>query len=255
MIFRVLGCSGSELDRHHPCSFQIGINVLVDMGSAASRLTIGEQAKVSDIFLSHAHLDHTKDITFFAENIFTLSQAPVNIRGTKDTLEKLKAHLLNDRLWPDFTILPNKTKPILQYVPFEVGTPFLVGELEVLGIPVTHPGGCVALFFKSQTGTLLYTGDTGPTEEVWKEVNRRNSDMKAILLETSFPNRLESVAEVSGHHTPSTLYQEMEKIRFKNVPIFVYHMKAPYQGEIVQELDALNDERIRLLEPGMKIEF
>ena len=65
MIFKVLGCSGSECDRNHPCSFQVGNHTIVDMGSASSRLTLAEQSRITDIFLSHAHLDHTKDLAFF----------------------------------------------------------------------------------------------------------------------------------------------------------------------------------------------
>lgn len=255
MIFRVLGCSGSELGRNHPCSFQIGENILVDMGSAASRLALTEQSKITDIFLSHAHLDHTKDIAFFAENIFQTGSRPVKLRGTQNTLDKIRRNILNDEIWPNFAVLPQKVKPMLEYEPFEIQKEFSCGSLKVLAIDVNHPGGCEALFFQSSTGSILYTGDTGPTDKVWEEVNRRKSDMKAILLETSFPNRLSEVAQASGHHTPESFSHEIRKIHLDSVPIFVYHLKAPYQDETVKELKELIDHRVRFLEPGMRIDF
>jgi glyoxylase-like metal-dependent hydrolase (beta-lactamase superfamily II) len=162
---------------------------------------------------------------------------------------------LNNELWPDFTTLPSEAKPILRYEPFEPGKTFRVGDIEVHAVPVNHVGGCVALFLKGERKTVLYTGDTGPTEAVWVEANRRGPEIAAILLETSFPNRLAKVAEDSGHHTPETLERELSKIARKDVPVFIYHLKAPYQEEILSELKEIDDPRIRILEAGMQIEF
>jgi cAMP phosphodiesterase len=255
MIFKVLAASGSELGRFHPCSFMVGESLVIDMGAVASRLTLPEQAKIKDILLSHAHLDHSKDVAFFAENVFTFSVGPVAVRGTADTLEKVRTHLLNDEVWPDFTALPSRSQPILRYEPFETGRAFRVGDVEVFAVPVHHVGGCVALFLKGEEKTVLYTGDTGPTDEVWRETNRRGKEIAAILLETSFPNRLAKVAEESGHHTPETLRRELQKIDRKDVPVFIYHLKAPYQDEILSELKRVDDSRVRILEAGMQIEF
>jgi cAMP phosphodiesterase len=255
MIFKVLAGSGSELGRFHPCSFLLDDSIAVDMGSTASRLSLQEQSRITDILLSHPHLDHTKDIAFFSENVFTLAAKPVTIRGTADTLEKIRKHLLNNQIWPDFTALPSKEKPVLRYEAFENGKSFRVGGVEVFALPVNHVGGCSALFLKGSKKTILYTGDTGPTEAVWEEANRRGDEISAILLETSFPNRMISVAEESGHHTSGTMAKEIRKIKNPNVTIFIYHLKAPYQDEILAELKGIDDPRLRILEAGMKIEF
>lgn len=255
MIFRVLGCSGSESDRNHPCSFLVNGTIAVDMGSTASRLTIEEQSRITDIFVSHAHLDHTKDLAFFSENIFTRVKRAVTVRGTADTLRKLQEHLLNNELWPDFTILPTRADAILKFEPFEVGKPIQMGDLTVHTVDVNHPGGCVGLFFESKDGCVLYSGDTGPTEKIWVEVNRFGSKIKAVLLEASFPSRLDKLAEISGHLTPETLAREIQKFSEVKAPIYVYHLKAPYRDETIKELMAINDARVRILEPGMEITF
>src|ERR1043166_7968430 len=162
MIFQVLGCSGSECDRNHPCSFLVGEKTIADMGSAASRLTLKEQAKVTDIFLSHAHLDHTKDLAFFCENTFQHSKAPVRVRGSEKTLRSVKEHLLNDLLWPDFSKIPKPKKPMIIYEATPPRKSIEVSGMEVFTIPVNHPGSCDAHFFSTSEGTILYTGDTGP---------------------------------------------------------------------------------------------
>ena len=52
--------------------------------------------------------------------------------------------------------------------------------------------------------TLAYSGDTGPTERFW-ELLRAEKNLKALLMEVSFPNREQKLATDSGHHTPRTL--------------------------------------------------
>ncbi len=255
MQFRILGCSGSELERYHPCSFQIGDSILVDMGSAASRLTLREQASIRHILLSHAHLDHTKDLAFFSENVFGQKVSKVQVWATEETAKKVQTHLMNNQIWPDFSVLPDKENPIVQFKTFEERKNFSLEGVEVFTVPVNHPGGCVAFFFSTPEGTIVYSGDTGPTEELWKEINSRGDEIRAILLETSFPNRLQELATVSGHHTPKTLAGELAKIKALEVPVYLYHLKAPYSDEIMNEINALGDDRLRLIEPGMILEL
>ena len=50
MLLRVLGCSGSEAPGQHHCSFLIDETVLLDMGCAASELSIEKQYGITDIF-------------------------------------------------------------------------------------------------------------------------------------------------------------------------------------------------------------
>ncbi|MCB0309298.1 MAG: 3',5'-cyclic-nucleotide phosphodiesterase [Bdellovibrionales bacterium] len=255
MKFRVLGCSGSELDRSHPCSFMVGESILVDMGSGASRLTLEEQLRIKHIFLSHAHLDHTKDLAFFAENVFALRKHPVTIHASTNTLQVLKDHLFNGMLWPDFTKIPSESNPVMVFKEFNPGENITIASVTVTSVSVNHPGGCEALFFASPSGDVLYSGDTGPTTKVWDEVNHRGSKITSILLECSFPNRLDNVAHESGHLTPTLFHQEIKKIISSDIAIYAYHLKAPYRDEIIKELDDLHDQRVRVLEAGMKLDF
>ncbi|MFQ5600445.1 MAG: MBL fold metallo-hydrolase [Candidatus Krumholzibacteriia bacterium] len=255
MILRVLGCSGSQAPGVDPCSFLIDERTVVDIGSAASVLSLEEQCGIHDVLLSHAHLDHVRDLPFLAENIFTRIERPVRIRGTTSTLAKLRNHLLNDAIWPDFASLPTMQKATLQYRPFETSEVLDLGPLEVVAIPVNHPGGCVAFLLQSESGVLVYSGDTGPTDALWEEIDRREGRVAAILVETTFPDRLHALAQVSGHLTPATLRVELGKLRLREVPIYVYHLKEATRSETLDDLQALEDPRIRVLQPGTTIEF
>jgi hypothetical protein len=57
---------------------------------------------------------------------------------------------------------------------------------------------------------IAYTGDTGPTDRFWETMAVH--DVKCLIMETSFPNRLEKLALASGHLTPSLLEKEIAKM-------------------------------------------
>ncbi|UCE03778.1 MAG: 3',5'-cyclic-nucleotide phosphodiesterase [Candidatus Latescibacterota bacterium] len=255
MIFRVLGCSGSQSPSGHPCSFLIDDEIVLDMGSAATVLPHEQQRGIRHVLLSHPHLDHVKDLPFLVDNVFRRIDAPISVYGTASTLAKIRDHLFNDAIWPDFTALPTLEQATLKYHQIGTHEAYSVGKLSVRAIPVHHPGGCVAFLLESEKGILVYSGDTGPTEKLWRAVNADADRITALLVETSFPNRLDSLAEVSGHLTPERLQRELAKLEVGDVPIFIYHVKEATRAETESELKALPDPRLRLLEPGMTLEF
>jgi len=229
--------------------------MLLEMGSAASALSLAQQARIRHVLLSHAHLDHIKDLPFLIENVFRPGGEPLHVHATPATLAALRQHVFNDAVWPDFTVLPTPEQGVLEYHEVPYGQPFDFGDLEVRAVPVNHPGGCTAFLLDSGQGTLVYSGDTGPTGELWEAVNTAAASVRAVLVETSFPNRLNSLADVSGHLTPARLQRELQKLERRDLPVYVYHIKAPTRDETLRELEALGDARLHVLEPGMDLEF
>jgi len=92
---------------------------------------------------------------------------------------------------------------------------------------------------------LAMSGDTGPTDELWRVLNR-TENLKALLLETSFPNKLQKLADVSGHLTPRTLRRELAKFQRNGASILLYHLKPAFLPQLVEELKALPVEVLRL---------
>ena len=225
------------------------------MGSAASQLPLAKQAAVRSVLLSHAHLDHVKDLPFLVENVYRPGGAPLDVYATGATLSALRQHIFNDAVWPDFTVLPTPEEGVLEYHEVVFGQSAQVGALQVTAVAVNHPGGCAGFLLDSGDGVLVYSGDTGPTRQLWEAVNRCTRPIRAILVETSFPDRLHSLADASGHLTPGRLREELEKVDVEDVAIYVYHIKEPTRVETEAELLALKDKRIQLLRPGMDITF
>lgn len=242
---RVLGSHGGIEKGKFATSFLVNDSLLVDAGCAAHRLTLSEQSKINSILITHSHLDHIKDLAFLADNFFA-RENPFKIYGSRKTLEMLKKHLFNDVIWPDFSRLPSKEAPTIKFCEINVEENLFVENLVVTPAPVNHIEGSLAYFIESEKSEILMTGDTGPTEEIWKIVNSKPK-LKAIFSEISFVNSQSSIARVSYHHTPRTFSDELKKIK-NEVSIYVGHLKPVNESELISEIKLITDKRIKLLD-------
>ncbi|MGE3262280.1 MAG: MBL fold metallo-hydrolase [Bacteriovoracia bacterium] len=252
MKLRVLGADGGVAPGFQTTSFLINDNILIDAGSAASALTLTEQRKIDQIFISHTHLDHVKDICFLADNVFTHRRKPIELISTFEVLEILRKHLFNNLIWPDFTKISNGHCPILSYRPIEKN--LQIGKIDVQIYPVHHPVPAVGFIIKEQgKNSILITGDTGPTEVLWEAANQEKR-LKAVLTEIAFPNRLEKIAHLAGHFSPAMFKDEMKKLK-KQVPLFIYHLKPEYIKELKAEIKALKFPKLKLISSKQRYTF
>jgi ribonuclease BN (tRNA processing enzyme) len=246
MKIRVLGCYGAELSGFNTISFLINDSIVLDAGAITSTLHLNEQAKIKHILVSHSHLDHIKDIPFLAANMVGIEHHTITIISAEAILTYIKAHLFNDAIWPDFAMLPTPEAPILKFQRIPTNQDIPLHDITIRAVRVNHLVDAVGYIIKDKTSTIVYTGDTGPTEEIWKETNREKN-LRAIFIETSFPNRLKKLADDSGHLTPSGLGGELKKIHNGSPDIFILHLKPQYLTEIKKELDQIDNSRIRIL--------
>jgi ribonuclease BN (tRNA processing enzyme) len=246
--YHVLGSSGAEGPGSHLPAFLVNDRMLLDAGSATARLSREAQAGIDAVLLTHTHLDHVKDLAFLADNVFGLRQTPLQVCSIAPVLKALQDHLFNDVLWPDFTRIPSAEAPILQLRTLPEGRATSVGECQVTAVPVHHVVDCVAYFLERDGRTLLHVGDTGPTEAVWERA-RATANLCAVIVEAAFPNRLQALADASGHLTPASLEAELRKLG-RRVPLFLYHLKPQFSGEIEADLAAFRDLHPTLLEAG-----
>ena len=249
---KVLGCSGAELPGYNPPAFLIDGTILLDAGTIGASLKERFQWEIRDILISHAHLDHIKAIPFLADNIIIKQKHhSVTVFGTSSTLADLRKHLLNDRLWPDFTRISASINPVLRLKNIQDGKPFRVHGYSVTAYAVSHTVPAVGYIIRDEkTGrTLLYTGDTGPTERIW----RHAADVHAAIIEVSFPNGMEKLAQMTGHLTPDLLKAELEKMKRIPATVYVPHPKPQYIHRIRREISAIRKRSgmdIKILKDG-----
>jgi cAMP phosphodiesterase len=179
----------------------------------------------------------------------------VVVYGAPQTISTLRAHFFNNFLWPDFTAIPTKEHPVLSLETLIPGRDQRVGGYTVRPIPVNHPVESMAFVIRTKGRAIVFSGDTGPTDLLWKEINRMRN-VRAVFVDTSFPNRLQELADVSGHLTPQTLDEQIRKIdRPESMAILAYHLKPAYVSALTEEIAALGRDYVRVTRLGDVYEF
>lgn len=253
LIVKVIGGHGGVSPGFQATSYLINDELLIDAGSIASGVSIKDQIKVDNILISHAHLDHISELAYLCDNCFGLKNKPFMVYSNKVVKDAIKTHILNDTIWPDFSKLPSESKPTIKFNEFIPGATFQLGDYEVTPVRVNHFTEACGFVITWREKTLIFTQDTGPTEEIWKVGNK--SSLVGIFSEISFPNILEQVAIDSLHHTPKSIGEEVKKMP-KKVPIYLGHLKPNYQDILVNEIAVLGENRINLLtKDGVVLKF
>jgi cAMP phosphodiesterase len=232
---RIIGCHGGETPRHRPSAFLVDDRIAIDAGSLTSGMDLDAQCAIEACLVSHAHLDHIRDLATIADNRCQKGCPPLIVAGTKETLALLKRHFFNGLLWPDFTKIPSRDEPTIRYRTLTPEATHVIAGYKVRAIEVSHTIECCAFIVEGQNGALAYSGDTGPTDRLWEVLNEVK-DLRAMLMEVSFPNREQKLATLSGHHTPKTLARELKKYKkSKDLPFLLYHIKPVFQAEVEKE--------------------
>ncbi len=252
MQLRVLGCHGGELPDCRSTCFLVDDVLALDAGALTRALSLDDLAKVDHIILTHSHFDHVKDLPMMADLLVGRRDKPVMVYSNTECIKTLKANVFNNELWPDFTAIPNKKNPVFKLKAFKPGASFKVGPYTVKSVPVTHPVESCGYLISNGGSTLAMSGDTGPTDKFWKVLNQ-NKGVKALLLETSFPNMLQGLADISGHLTPQTLESELKKYSSRNgAEVLLYHLKPPFVDQLKREVKHLP---VRVLELDQTFEL
>jgi len=260
MKFKVLGCSGSRVPGYYTTSYLVDDHILVDGGSVVGCLDLDDQAEITDVLISHANLDHTKDIPFLADNLLATNMnkpEPVRLRSLPRVLDSLREHIFNDDVWPDFTSLPSPERPVLALEPLEIGQAVRLGRYNVQPFFVDHSiCSCgFAIYADDPAEHVVITGDTG-LDGGWTDfLNDLPFKVENLVVEASFPNELEELARASKHMTPKLLARKLAKLKDMPTP-FITHIKAPYTVTIQRQLrDALADYPYYLLNKGDRLVF
>ena len=247
MILRVLGSAGAELPDFRPPAFLLDNQLLLDGGTIGSVLTEEEQWKIHTIFITHSHLDHIRSIPALADNIIIKNQLhTVSVQSTSDVISALQNHLFNNIIWPDFTKIPTTENPVLEFTTITPYQEYRIKDYVITAIPVNHTVPTVGYLVESSGKKLVYTGDTGPTEEIWMYC----SGADALIVEVSFPDSMQDLAQLTKHLTASMLVTELSKIKVLPKRILITHPKPQYYDIIRKEVEGLAITGLELLHDG-----
>ena len=129
----------------------------------------------------------------------------------------------------------------------------LVNGLTIRPVPVSHIVPTTGFIVEDRRASIGFSSDTGPTHRFWELVNNL-PNLKAVITETSFPNELQDLAQISGHLTPQTLDAELEKLK-RDVPVYLYGGKPKHLKAIKKQVAALKRRKLAMLEQGKTYKF
>ena len=255
MRLRVLGCSGGiGGTQNRTTSFLLDQDILIDAGTGVGDLSLAELALVDHIFVTHSHLDHVNSIAFIVDSVGAIRHRQITIYALGATINSLKKHLFNWEIWPDFTTIPSVEKPWLRYQEITVGEVVTLDNRKITALPAVHTVPAIGYQLDSGRASLVFSGDTGPNDELWTAVNQI-TNLRFVIIETAFSNKDHALATASQHLCPATLGIELAKLK-QPAEIYITHLK-PIEVELtmleIEELSATT--RPRLLENNQLFEF
>jgi ribonuclease BN (tRNA processing enzyme) len=247
MKIRVLGAFGSEGVGQRPSAFLVNERTLLDAGTVTGALTVPEQLEIEHVLLSHSHFDHVGGLAYLTETLACCQATrPVAVTSIEPVVEALRTAVFNNVVWPNFAEIPSVERPVVKYRALVEDAEQRVGDLWVTPIPVNHTVPAAGFIVHDGSRGFVYSGDTGPTDALWKAI-RGLTGLRAIILECAFPSRLAQLADAARHMTPTLIRRELDKLP-ADVPVWVFHVKPQFYAETAEELSRLDGDRVVVLE-------
>jgi len=247
MRLTVVGCAGSFPGPDSPASCYLlehdGRRVLLDLGNGA----LGPLQRYADLYdidavvLSHLHADHCLDLTsyYVARKYRPGGPAPsIPVLGPTGTADRMaRAYDL-----PDTPGMAGEFDFRDHVADTEIG-PF---RIRTSG--ANHPVEAYAIRVDAGGGSLVFSGDTGPTDDL-VEISR-GADL--ALYEASFLSRYADLPP--DLHLTAT--QACEHARRAGVGRLVLTHLVPWtpRDETLEEAAAVYDGDLALAVPGLVVE-
>lgn len=253
MEIRILGAHQSQALEGKFVSILVDDILALDAGNLASALSIPAQANLKGIILTHHHYDHIKDVPFIGFN--TMNMSTTMVYSTNEVKDVLVSHLGDGVIWPNLFERPSAENPTLAYTPIEPNVPIIINNYEVIPIPVHHGPETLGIYLSMNGKSLFYTSDTGPgLADVWQRIAPG-----LLIMELTYPDKLEAQAKHSGHLTPKLLNDELQSFHSTQgylPPVVLVHINPNFEKEIQEEIDKVSAElgtSIQLGYEGMNI--
>ncbi|MEN6449961.1 MAG: MBL fold metallo-hydrolase [Thermoguttaceae bacterium] len=164
---------------------------MLDAGAAVYRASEYLSLPELDIFLTHAHLDHTIGLTF----LFSLMRAHplrrITVHGLAENLRAVREHLFAEPLFP--VAPPFEMRPLAESVA-------LPGGGRLTHFPLEHRGGSIGFRLDWPGHSMAYVTDTIADPQADYVAKIRGVDL--LVHECYFSDEHAAWAEKTGHsHT------------------------------------------------------
>ena len=250
MRIRILGCSGGIGAGSRTSAMLIDDDVLIDAGTGIGDLELENIDPIRHVFLTHAHLDHVAGLPMLADRVFDENfETPLTVYAREETIRAVRDHLFNDVIWPDFARLPTAENPMLRFQICSPGDTVTIEHRKFYAVDVMHSVPSHGYTVQNSGGVFAVSGDTKTNETLWPVLNACQ-DLRVLVIEVSFPDEMGALAAESGHYTPRTMTEDLQRLRHEP-EIWVTGMKPGEEGRIFEQVTmAAPDKNIQMLSRG-----
>jgi ribonuclease BN (tRNA processing enzyme) len=250
MRIRILGCSGGIGAGSRTSAMLVDDDVLIDAGTGVGDLELEEIDSIRHVFLTHAHLDHIAGLPMLADSVFDENfTTPLTVYAREETLRALQDHVFNGVIWPDFARLPTAGNPMLRYQVCSPGDTVTINHRNFYAVDVMHTVPTLGYTVQNSGGVFAVSGDTKTNETLWPVLNACD-DLRVLVIEVSFPDEMERLANEAGHYCPSTLAKDLERLQHEP-EIWLTGMKPGEEDRIMEQVSkAIPEKNIKMLSAG-----
>ena len=219
--------------------------IIFDAGTGMFRVRDLLCTKTLDIFLSHAHLDHSIGLTFLYDVLWDkdVQRVTVHVDGSK--IAAIEDSLYQKDLFP---VGPNFELKALEDNAVE-----LAGGIQVSHCPLDHPGGCTGFRMDHPGGSMAYITDTVAKPEA--DYVDFISNVDVLVHECYFPDGWEDRAEMTGHSCLTPVAQVAAAANAGRT--FLVHINPLDNSETPLDLDSVKsiNAGLNLTEDQMVIDL
>ena len=230
MKLHFLGTTGYHPNniRQTACFMLPEIGVILDAGTGMFRVRDLIETETLDIFLSHAHLDHSVGLTFLYDVLFQKEMSRVTVHVDESKIDTIKNHLFNIDLFPvkpNFEIVALADKPVT-----------LAEDTTLTSFPLEHPGGSLGFRIDWPDRNAAYVTDT--TADVKLPYLKEIENVDTLIHECYFPDGWEAKAELTGHSCLTPVAEVAAKVNAGK--LYLVHINPLDESDKPLDLDSVS---------------
>jgi ribonuclease Z len=196
-----LGTSGYHPTerRHTSCLLLPECGVVLDAGTGVFRLGRFLETETADIFLTHAHLDHSVGLTYLFSVLAEHPLKRLTIHAAADKLRVIREHLFAELLFP--------VSPPWEFRALDASSPQRAVDIPLGGrltpLPLDHPGKAMGFRLDWPGRSMAYVTDT--TADPQAAYVQAIAGVDLLVHECYYPSSCAELAVKFGHSSISAV--------------------------------------------------
>ena len=229
MKLHFLGTTGYHPNetRQTSCLMLPELGLVFDAGTGLFRARDLLVTTTLDIFLTHAHLDHTIGLTYLFDVLHRRSVQQVVVHADSEKLRAIEQHLFSPLLFP--------IKPPCDFRPLVGRSRETKSGATVRWFPLDHPGGSLGYRIEHQGRSLAYVTDT--TASPGADYLDAIRDVDVLVHECYFPDGYEDRAALTGHSCATPVAEVAKLANAKR--LYLVHLDPLEEETRRIDLDAM----------------